>query len=94
MTTLVEAKNEIFDYVRYSLGEGLVDVELDPIHYETAFKQALARYRQRSTNSVEESYSFLELQQDTNVYTLPKEVISVRNVYKRNIGANSGTSSQ
>ena len=94
MTTLQEAKNEIFDYVRYSLGEGLVDVELDPIHYETAMKQALARYRQRSSNSVEESYSFLELQMDTNTYTLPKEVVSVRNCYKRNIGSNSGTASQ
>ena len=94
MTTLSEAKNEIFDYVRYMLGEGLVDVELDPIHYETAIKAALQRYRQRSSNSVEESYSFLELQQDTNTYTLPKEVINVRNVFKRNIGANSGTSSQ
>lgn len=94
MTTLTESKNQIFDYVRYSLGEGMMDVELDPVHYETALQHALARYRQRSSNSVEESYSFLELQQDTNVYTLPKEVINVRNVFKRNIGANSGTASQ
>jgi len=94
MTTLAESKTEIFDYVRYMLGEGLVDVELDPIHYEIALKAALQRYRQRSSNSVEESYSFLELQHDTNTYTLPKEVITVRNCFKRNIGANSGTSSQ
>jgi hypothetical protein len=94
MTTLTESKNDIFDYVRYSLGEGMMDVELDPIHYETALKQALVRYRQRSSNSVEESYSFLELQMDTNTYTLPKEVINVRNCYKRNIGSNSGTASQ
>lgn len=94
MTTLQEAKNEVFDYVRFSLGDGMMDVELDPFHYEQAIKQSLSRFRQRSSNSVEESYSFLELQKDTNVYTLPKEVISVRNVFKRNIGANSGTSSQ
>lgn len=94
MNTLSEAKNDIFDYVRFSLGDGMIDIELDPIHYETALKQALTRYRQRSSNSVEESYSFLELQQDTNVYTLPKEVINVRNCFKRNIGSNSGTSSQ
>jgi hypothetical protein len=94
MTTLAEAKTEIFDYVRYTLGDGMIDIELDPVHYEMALNQALLRYRQRSSNSVEESYSFLELQQDTNTYTLPKEVVSVRNVFKRNIGANSGTSSQ
>jgi len=94
MTTLQEAKNEVFDYVRFSLGDGMMDVELDPFHYEQAIKQSLSRFRQRSSNSVEESYSFLELQKDTNVYTLPKEVISVRNCYKRNIGSNSGTASQ
>ena len=94
MATLQEIKTEVFDYVRYTLGDGIVDVELDPIHYETALSQALIRYRQRSANSVEESYSFLELLEDINTYTLPNEVISVRNVFKRNIGANSGTSSQ
>jgi hypothetical protein len=94
MASLQELKTQVFDYVRYSLGDGMVDVELDPAHYETALSQAFARFRQRSSNSVEESYSFLELQMDTNVYTLPSEVISVRNVFKRNIGANAGTSSQ
>jgi len=94
MASLQEQKTEIFDYVRFSLGDGLVDVELDSDHYEQALKQSIIRYRQRSSNSVEESYSFLELQMDTNTYQLPEEVISVRNVFKRNIGANSGTSSQ
>ena len=94
MASLQDLKTEVFDYVRYSLGDGMVDVELDSQHYETALKQAIIRYRQRSSNSVEESYSFLNLQMDTNTYTLPNEVISVKNVFKRNIGANSGTSSQ
>jgi len=94
MATLQELKSEVFDYVRFSLGDGMVDVELDPIHFETAIKNSIIRYRQRSANSVEESYSFLNLIEDTNTYTLPSEVISVRNVFKRNIGANSGTSSQ
>jgi hypothetical protein len=94
MANIQQLKTEVFDYVRYTLGDGMIDIELDPIHYETALKQALIRFRQRSSNSVEESYSFLELQMDTNTYQLPNEVISVRNCFKRNIGANSGTSSQ
>jgi len=94
MATLQELKTQIFDYVRYSLGDGMVDVELDPAHYEIALNQSLVRYRQRSANSTEESYSFLNLLENQNTYTLPNEVISVRNVFKRNIGANSGTSSQ
>lgn len=92
--TITLAKQEIFDYIKFTLGEGMVDVELDPDHYEIAFKAVMQRYRQRSANAVEESYSFLELLEDTNEYTLPDEVINVRQVFKRNIGANSGTSSQ
>ena len=53
MATLNELKQEVFDYVRYSLGDGLVDVELDPVHYEQALKASLLRYRQRSSTSVE-----------------------------------------
>ena len=94
MANIQQLKTEVFDYVRYTLGDGMIDIELDPVHYETALKQSLVRYRQRSSNSVEESYSYLELQMDTNTYQLPNEVISVRNCFKRNIGANSGTSSQ
>ena len=59
MTTLTQQKQEVYDYVNASLGGGMVDVELDPVHYETALKTALTRFRQRSDNSVEESYMFL-----------------------------------
>lgn len=92
--TVTQLKQEIFDYVHYSLGGDMVDVELDPAHYEQAYKQSLIRYRQRSANALEDSYSFLELEKDVNEYTLPEEVITVRQIFKRNIGANSGTSSQ
>ncbi len=89
MATLNELKQEVFDYVRYSLGDGLVDVELDPVHYEQALKASLLRYRQRSSNSVEESYTFLSLLQDTDKYTLPSEVITVKQIYRRSLGSTS-----
>lgn len=92
MATLNELKQEVFDYVRYSLGDGMVDVELDPQHYEQALKASFQRYRQRSSNSVEESYSFLELLQDTDKYTLPTEVISVKQIFRRSIGSTSTSS--
>ena len=53
-------RNKVFDYVRQMLGDGMIEVELDPIHYETALDRAINRFRQRSSNSVEESYSFLD----------------------------------
>ena len=88
MTTT--AKQEIFDYVYAMLGGGMIDVELDPIHYETALDKALTRFRQRSDNSVEESYLFLTLTEDQNEYTLPQEVIEVRKLFRRSIGTRTG----
>jgi len=88
--SLATQKQEIFDYVYDMLGGGMVDVELDPSHYETALTKALTRFRQRSDNSVEESYVFLPLIIDQNEYTLPKEIIEVRKVYRRSIGSRTG----
>ena len=83
-------KQEIFDYVNTFLGGGMVDVELDPIHYETALKKALSRFRQRSDNSVEESYMFMPTIIDQNTYKLPNEVVEVRRLFRRSIGSRSG----
>ena len=83
---------EIFDYVNTFLGGGMVDVELDPIHYKTALSKAFNKYRQRSENSVEESYVILPLTPDVNEYTLPAEIIEVRQVFRRNVGSRLGAS--
>jgi len=83
---------EIYDYVNTFLGGGMVDVELDPIHYQTAMNKAFSKYRQRSENSVEESYVVLALTPDVNEYTLPGEIIEVRQVFRRNVGSRLGAS--
>jgi len=82
---------EITDYVRMRLGDGIVDVELENEHYEMAIKQALIKYRQRSSNAVEESYAFLDLLSETQEYILPNEIQSVRQVFRRGIGSVTGT---
>jgi hypothetical protein len=83
-------KQEVFDYVEAFLGGGMVDVELDPVHYETALTKALSKFRQRSDNSVEESYLFMPTVEDQNEYILPNEVIEVRRLFRRSIGSRSG----
>jgi len=83
-------KQDVFDYVNAMLGGGMIDVELDPIHYETALEKALGKFRQRSDNSVEESYLFMPTIIDQNEYTLPKEVTEVRKLFRRSIGSRSG----
>ncbi len=86
-------RNAVFEYVKVLMGAGLVDFDLDPIHLETALDRALTRYRQRSSNAVEESYSFLELIPDVNEYRLADEIITVQSVFRRSIGARTGMGS-
>jgi hypothetical protein len=81
----------ITDYIRMRLADGIVDVELDKEHYEMGITQALVKYRQRSQNSVEESYCSLQLLPETQEYILPKEVQQVRQIFRRGIGSVTGT---
>lgn len=90
MSQLDTSKQAVYDYCKTMLGDGMVDVELDPTHYETALNRALAVFRQRSDNAVEESYVFLNLLPDTNEYILPKEIQQVRQIFRRSIGSRTG----
>ncbi len=86
MQSIVDVRNDIIDYIKLRLGDGMIDVELDREHYLMAIKQALTRYRQRAEHSVEESYAFLDLVKDTQEYILPKEIVSVRQIFRRGVG--------
>lgn len=90
MSTIESTRQPVVDYIKAMLGDGMIDIELDPIHYSTAIDRAFAKYRQRSANSVEESFAFLTLEQDVNEYTLSQEVIEVRQLYRRSIGSRTG----
>jgi hypothetical protein len=90
MSELQTQRQEIYSFAKDMLGGGMVEVELDPNHYETALTRALGRYRQRSDNSVEESYLFLTTVLDQNSYTLPNEVMEIRQIFRRSVGSRSG----
>ena len=91
VVALQEKRNDIIDYIRLRLGDGIVDVELDQAHYDLSIKQALIKYRQKSSNSVEESYAFLDLLPEVQEYILPREIVTVRQVFRRGIGSVTGT---
>jgi hypothetical protein len=90
MNDLDNERKIVIDYIKTMLGGSMIDVELDPSDYNTAIDKALLRYRQRSQNSTEESFGFITLQVDTNEYFLPKEVMQVRQLFRRSIGSRSG----
>jgi hypothetical protein len=90
MSTIESTRQPVIDYIKAMLGDGMIDIELDPIHYNTAIDRAFSKYRQKSANAVEESYAFLTLEQDNNEYTLSQEVIEVRQVFRRSVGSRTG----
>lgn len=90
MASLNELKEELFQNLRLRLGDGIVDIELDPEHYEAAYNYAIKVYRQRAQNATVESYTLLSLAAGKDVYTLPKEFINVRQVFRRTIGLETG----
>jgi hypothetical protein len=91
MSQLDQEKQAVYNYCKLMLGDGMTDVELDPAHYEVALDRSLSVFRQRSDNSVEESFAFLTLEPDKNEYILPAEIQHVREIYRRSIGSRSGS---
>jgi len=89
-STLETLKQNLIEYVRLQLGDQIVDIELDPAHFEAAYLNALGTYRQRAENAYEESYTFMELVSNVNIYDLPQEIISVRQIYRRTFGDSTG----
>jgi hypothetical protein len=88
--TLPELKQNLIDYCKLMLGDQIIDLELDPAHYEAAYQRTIGVYRQRANYAYEEAYIFMELIRDMNIYTLPQEVVSVRQIFRRTFGDSSG----
>ena len=89
-SSLETLKQNLIEYVKLQLGDQIVDVELDAEHYEAAYQKTIGTYRQRAQGAYEESYTFMELVKDVNIYTLPQEVIQVRQIFRRTFGDSTG----
>ena len=87
MAKVKSNRDKIIEDIRNLLGDGMVDVELDPKHYNQGLDMAFDRFRQRSSNANEEATLFLQMQKDINEYTLPNEVIEVRETFRRALGS-------
>jgi hypothetical protein len=92
MADLLQLKEALFKNISLRLGAGIIDLELDPDHYNAAWNYAVATYRQRAQNAYEESYMLLEIQQNQNSYILPQEVTKVRQAFRRTVGLETGPS--
>ena len=92
MSAIETPRDKLINELKLRLGDGMIDVELDPEHYNLATDRAIQTFRSRSDGAVEESYAFLQTQPDVQEYTLPSEVLNIRRVYRRGVGGgNIGT---
>ena len=89
MADLTTLRKDIQDYIYFRLGGDMVDVELDPAHYDMSIDQSIRKYRQKAQNSTESSYVFLEIVEEQQNYTLPDEIQEVRQVFRRAVGSGS-----
>jgi hypothetical protein len=90
---LIEYKQSLFDNLRLRMGGDIVDLELDPQHYEAAYDYTIKLYRQRAQNANIESYTLFTVQKNVYEYTLPSEFINVRSLFRRTVGLETGPSS-
>lgn len=90
MSATISPKQEIIGDIKRMLGGSMVEVELEDEDYQTAMRFALDRYRQRSSNAVEEAYAFLALQPYQTEYFLPDEITDVRQIFRRGLGGTTG----
>ena len=84
-------RDELIKEIELRLGGQMVDVELDPEHYDLAIKKSFEKYRQRSENAVEEAFVELSVQVDVAEYTLSDNIIDVYTLYRRGSGTLAGS---
>ncbi len=89
-TTAPSHRSEMIDEIKLRLGAGMVDVELDPEHYQAAVNIAVRFYRARSTNAQIEAFAFMEVEREVATYTLPEEIQEVRVVYRNSMSGMAG----
>jgi hypothetical protein len=92
MATLNELKEDLYRNLRLRMGEGIIDLEIDPDHCEAAYNYAIKVYRQRAQNSTTESYTLMTIEKNKNSYILPQEFINVRQIFRRTVGLETGPS--
>lgn len=91
--TLEQVKEGLFNNLRLRLGGDIVDLELDPQHYEAAYNYTIKLYRQRAQNATQESYTLMTIIKNVDTYTLPAEFVNVRSIFRRTVGLETGPSS-
>ncbi len=85
-------RDDLIKEIELRLGGQMVDVELDPEHYDLAMNKSFEKYRQRSENAIEETFIPLQVIKDVAEYTLASDIIEVKDIYRYATGTSSTSS--
>lgn len=83
-------REEMKGTIQTLLGGGTVEVEITDDQYEMAITNSVRNYRAWSSNAQEEAFLHMKMFEGEAVYTLPKEISTVRKIYRRGNGIVSG----
>ncbi len=83
-------RQKTLDEILLMLGNEIVDVDIGLDSLNLALDLSIERYRQRSSNSMEEGAFFLTLRPETTTYTLPEEIVEVTAILRRGLSVNAG----
>lgn len=82
----------LFHNIFVSLGGSSIEVELEDDDFNTAFENSVRAYRERSYNSVNSGFWFMELQMGKLSYDLPRDIDNVKAIYRSRTGIIFGES--
>lgn len=78
-----EKLEEFFYGINLHLGGDGVDVDLTPNDYNFCFNRSLGEFRNLSTRSIYESYGFLNLEPNVQVYRLHRAIDNVMYIHRK-----------
>ena len=92
-TNIIEVRRNIIDTIYTKLGGNEMEIELDPATIDKCIDLAIAKLRQRSDSSIEESLILLTLVKNQREYILPEEIVVIERLYRKGFSRFYGNSS-
>ena len=80
-------REELYKDIKTMLGEGMVDVELDPRHLRLALDLAIRTYRQKASNAVQERGIIFKYKKGEAEYDMSdSDLVDIEGIYRNTIG--------
>lgn len=78
-----DQQERFFKEVDIALGGDSIELDLSDDDYKFSFNRSMEEFRGLSTRSIYESYGFLQLKPNTQIYRLHRAIDNVINVYRK-----------